>query len=63
MVAGFFGLFPLFAGVFMLLTIWDPRVLAGSPSRKPGRSRWKPDAEKKKDDDDDEDDEDDDDDE
>lgn len=28
-VAGFFGLWPLLAGIFMLLTIWDPRVLAG----------------------------------
>ncbi|MCU0703878.1 MAG: hypothetical protein MUF18_07855 [Fimbriiglobus sp.] len=62
-VAGFFGLFPLFAGLFMLLTIWDPRVLAGFAEPETGPIKVEADAEKKAEDDDedDEDDEDEDD--
>ncbi len=59
-VAGFFGLFPLFAGVFMLLTIWDPRVIAGFVEPETGPIKVDAEAEKKKaadDDDDEEDDE------
>jgi DNA-directed RNA polymerase subunit RPC12/RpoP len=49
-VAGFFGLFPLLAGIFMLLTIWDPRVLAGFA--EPETGPIKVEAEKEKDDED-----------
>jgi hypothetical protein len=59
-VAGFFGLFPLFAGVFMLLTIWDPRVLAGFAEPETGPIKVDAEAEKKKEVDEDDDDEDDD---
>ncbi len=58
-VAGFFGLFPLFAGVFMLLTIWDPRVIAGFVEPETGPIKVEGEAEKKKADDDDDDDDDD----
>lgn len=59
-VAGFFGLFPLLAGIFLLLTIWDPRVLAGFAEPETGPIKVEAEAEKKDedDDDDDEDDED-----
>ena len=60
-VAGFFGLFPLFAGVFMLLTIWDPRVIAGFAEPETGPIKVDAEAEKKRGGDDDDDDEEDDD--
>ncbi len=62
-VAGFFGLFPLFAGVFMLLTIWDPRVIAGFVEPETGPIKVDAEAEKKLGDDDDDDEEEEDDDE
>lgn len=58
-VAGFFGLFPLLAGIFMLLTIWDPRVVAGFAEPETGPIQV--DAEDEKKDDEEEDDDDDDD--
>jgi len=57
-VAGFFGLFPLLAGIFMLLTIWDPRVLAGFAEPETGPIKvGAEDAKKAEEDDDEEDDE------
>jgi hypothetical protein len=54
-VAGFFGLFPLFAGIFMLLTIWDPRVLAGFAEPETGPIKVEAEAEKEVEDDDEDD--------
>ena len=56
-VAGFFGLFPLLAGVFMLLTVWDERVLKGFAEPETGPIRVeKKDGEKDEEEDDEDDD-------
>lgn len=53
-VAGFFGLLPLFAGIFMLLTIWDPRVLAGFAEPETGPIKVEAEKDEEEDEDDDE---------
>jgi hypothetical protein len=58
-VAGFFGLFPLLAGIFMLLTIWDPRVLAGFAEPETGPIQVEAKDQEKDDEDEDEDEDDD----
>jgi hypothetical protein len=57
-VAGFFGLLPLFAGIFLLLTIWDPRVIAGFAEPETGPIKVDAEAGEDEDDEDDEEEED-----